>query len=347
MCRQKARRANASIWDPLPSSVDDSTTTTPDAAGGCGGSCGSSRLAQLIRLAWQQDNPERLSQVLALVHKAGMPLSTFPAFRNEPDLAPLALPPAMAAAAGQPGVVGFGGTTRVGREKKHFVTRACEAVLGVTAEALEGALDVKAFFATFCHPDDMAANSAVISPAYAHAAALCKQALEGSVAQLESSSPPAKPADEDSPSPFSWVHQFQTSQFYPVRMRHVCHHGSAERPYQPFTMHISFAVGSDGSDASLWAFTPQFANKRVRDDTPAEGGEPARELAAGAAGGGLEDGRSDSLELGRVSGEAEHSSAFEADQDLEEQLAEILSTEPDSHFGLDELMQLDPTLLRV
>ena len=37
----------------------------------------------------------------------------------------------------------------------------------------------------------------------------------------------------------------------------------------------------------------------------------------------------------------------EFEEGLQQELAEILSSDPDGHFSFDELMQLNPTLLEV
>ena len=349
MCREKARRAGASIWDPSQSGpLQRNSSTNEGTTVKC---CHSGRLAQLIRLAWQQDDPERLAQVLALVQEAGMSLSEFPTFRHEPDLQPLALPPAMSAIAERPDFMGFGSTTRAGREKKVFVSRAFEAVLGVTADALERTLDAPAFFATFCQPDDLAALQAAVMPAYARKAALSKQATEAHAqansVQTENrsgtTSPATPPNEEGGSTPFPLAHQFQT-EAYPLRTRHIRHHGSSSQPYQPCMLYISFAVGTDGSEASLYVFShllPQQATKkRAHDGTQAQEAPtvvdkpmpPADCAPTYASAAEPADGKVDDVEL---------------EQDLEQHLAEILSSDPEGHFRFDELMQLDPTLLQV
>ena len=68
MCREKALRSGAIVW--IPAVGAGAASERPKACASGREEYNSARLARLVQLAWEQDDPGKLSRVLALLEEA-------------------------------------------------------------------------------------------------------------------------------------------------------------------------------------------------------------------------------------------------------------------------------------
>eukprot|EP01048_Picozoa_sp_COSAG05_P001881 COSAG05_NODE_68_length_22188_cov_8.265019_13_plen_395_part_00 len=170
MCREKALRSGAIVWKPAVGAGAASERPKTCAAGR--EEYNSARLARLVQLAWEQDDPGKLSRVLALLEEHGLPLSRFKAFFGHAGgtVPQTQLPPrieALLAAEDSicfvklvPGAAQNGSVGSAARPGPavHFCSRQMEETFGVTAVALDNALDQMTFLTSFIEPGDLASG---------------------------------------------------------------------------------------------------------------------------------------------------------------------------------------------